>query len=115
MDISPILVTAVVGIAASIVTAVVTHALTRSQERRRHEREVTAKLAKLQSTQREHTMIMAVQYGHSCFIVERPEQDERDRVFLPMGSRITIGREKSNHIVLDHPNVSGLLNFSVER
>jgi len=106
MDTPQILLTALVGVAASVVTAVVTHALTRSQERRKHEREVTAKLAELNSTERSQTMIMAVQYGHSCFIVERPEQEERDRVFLPMGSRITIGRDPSNHIALNHPNVS---------
>ena len=106
MDTSQILLTAVVGVAASAVTAVVTHALTRSQERKKHEREVTAKLAELKSTEREHTMIMAVQYGHSCFIVERSAQEEQDRVFLPMGSRITLGRDQTNHIALDHPSVS---------
>ena len=106
MDAPQILLTALVGLVASVVTAVVTHLLTRSQERRKYEREVAAKLAELKSTERSDTMIMAVQYGHSCFIIERPNQEERDRVFLPMGSRITLGREPSNHIALDHPNVS---------
>ena len=49
---------------------------------------------------------MAVQYGHSCFIIERGEHTERDRVFLPMGSRITIGRDPTNHKRLEHPLVS---------
>lgn len=91
---------------ASAITAVVTHLLTRTQERRKHERDVAAKLAELQSADRSHTMVMAVQYGHSCFIIERGEQAERDRVFLPTGSRITIGRDPTNHIRLEHPSVS---------
>jgi hypothetical protein len=106
MDAPQIVLTALVSVAASVVTAVVTHLLTRSQERRKHEREVAAKLADLKSTERSQTMIMAVQYGHSCFIIERPNQEERDRIFLPMGSRITLGRDPSNHIPLDHPSVS---------
>ena len=91
MDTKQVVLTAVVGLVASLVTAVVTHLLTRAQERRKHEREVTAKLADLKSTERAQTMVMAVQYGHSCFVVERPGRDEKDRVFLPMGSRITLG------------------------
>jgi pSer/pThr/pTyr-binding forkhead associated (FHA) protein len=51
-------------------------------------------------------MMMAVQYGHSCFVIEGPTDDERNRVFLPMGSRITLGRAPENHIRLDHNSVS---------
>lgn len=106
MDASQILLTAAVGLVASVITAGVTHVLTRSQERRKHEREVAAKLAEINSTDSARTTIMAVQYGHSCFIIERPDQEERDRVFLPMGSRITLGRDAANHIALNHPGVS---------
>jgi len=106
MELAQILVTAGVGLAASLITAVVTHALTRSQERRKYEREVAAKLAELKSAERSQTNIMAVQYGHSCFIVEGPERQERDRVFLPMGSRITLGSAPDNHICLESDRVS---------
>lgn len=106
MDVPQILTTALVGLGASVLTAVVTHLLTRAQDRRKHEREVAAKLAALKSTERAETMVMAVQYGHSCFIIERPDQTERDRVFLPMGSRITIGHDATNHVRLDHPYIS---------
>jgi hypothetical protein len=106
MDPPQILITAAVGVVASAITAVVTHLLTRAQERRKHERDVAAKLAELKSTEPSHTMVMAVQYGHSCFIIERGDEVERERVFLPMGSRITIGRDPTNHIRLEHPTVS---------
>lgn len=106
MELAQILVTAGVGLAASLATAVVTHALTRSQERRKYEREVAAKLAELKSTERSETKIMAVQYGQSCFVVQGPTEQERDRVFLPMGSRITLGSAPDNHIRLADERVS---------
>jgi hypothetical protein len=106
MDLPQILVTASVGLVASAITAVITHLLTRSQERRKHERDVAGKLAQLKSTERSETMLMAVQYGHSCFIIESPDRAERERVFLPIGSRITLGRGRDNHIVLNDTGVS---------
>ena len=106
MDLAQILLTAGVGLVASLVTAVVTHALTRSQERRKYERDVAAKLAQLKSSERSETKIMAVQYGHSCFVVEGPTEQDRDRIFLPMGSRITLGSAPDNHIRLAHESVS---------
>jgi hypothetical protein len=106
MELSQILLTAAVGLAASAITAVITHMLTRSQERRKHERDVAGKLAQLKSTERSETMVMAVQYGHSCFIIESPDRAERERVFLPIGSRITLGRGRENHILLNDTGVS---------
>jgi hypothetical protein len=106
MGYSQILVTAGVGLVASVVTAVVTHLLTRAQERRKYEREVAAKLADIKSTERSQTMSVAVQYGHSCFILEGPSPGQRNRVFLPIGSRITLGCAPENHIVIADPHVS---------
>jgi FHA domain-containing protein len=106
MDLPQILVTAGVGLAASLVTAVATHLLTRAQERRKHERDVAAKLAELNSSERAATLVMATQYAQACLIVELPGQTERDRVFLPIGSRITLGRSAENHIRIDDPLVS---------
>lgn len=120
MELSQLLLTAGVGLAASVITAVITHLLTRAQERRKHEHDVAAKFAELESNERSATLIRATQYAHSCLIVElndeitlsdRAELDlsvrsERDRVFLPIGSRITFGRSAENHIRIDDPLVS---------
>lgn len=108
MELAQILVTAGVGIAASIVTAIVTHTLTRSRERRNYEREVAARLAELKSSERNETKVMAVQYGHSCFVIEGPTEEQRERIFLPMGSRVTLGRAPDNHIRLADERVSKL-------
>lgn len=106
MDLPQFLITAAVGLAASVITAVITHLLTRAQEQRKHEREVAAKVAEMKSTERAETMVIAVQYGHSCFIIESTDQTARDRVFLPMGSRITLGSSSENHIRLKSPYIS---------
>ena len=74
MDLSQILVTGGVGLAASVVTAIVTHLLTRAQERRKHERDIAAKLAELNSSERAATFIMATQYAQACLTVEQAGQ-----------------------------------------
>jgi hypothetical protein len=79
----------------------VTHLLTRQQERRKHEREVAAKLAELNSRESSVTQILATQYAQACLVVERPNQAERDRIFLPVGCRITLGRAPNNEIMVD--------------
>ena len=106
MDAPQILLSAGVGLGASLIAAWVTHVFTRRQERRKYEREVAAKLAELRSTERGATQIMATQYAQACLIVRREGEIERDRVFIPMGCRITLGRGPENHIVIDDRRVS---------
>lgn len=121
MDLPQIILPAAVGLAASVVTAVVTHVLTRARERKKHEREVAeklaeerrrlereiaAKLADLNSADPDVTRAVAMQFAHACFIVEPPGGAERERVFLPMGSRITLGRSGENQIRIDDAHLS---------
>src|SRR4249920_697483 len=101
MDATQVLLTAGVGLAASLVTAWVTHVFTRKQERRKYERDVAAKLAELKSTEGSVTQIMATQYAQACLVVQREGEVERDRVFIPVGCRITLGRGPENHIVIN--------------
>jgi len=106
MDAAQVLLTAGVGLAASLVTAWVTHVFTRNQERRKYERDVAAKLADLRSTESSVTQTMATQYAQACLVVRRGEEVERDRMFIPVGCRITLGRGPENHIVINDPMVS---------
>jgi FHA domain-containing protein len=101
VDPTQILLTTAVGLSASIVTAYVTYTLNRRQERRRHEREIAAKLAEMPSTRDDATRIFAVQFANACLVLERSGEPDRDRIFLPAGSRITLGRASNNHIVVD--------------
>lgn len=103
MDTAHILLTAGVGLIASLVTAGVTHILTKRQERRKYEREVAAKLVELNTTDKEITRIMARQYAQACLIVEKSSETERDRIFIPMGCSIALGRGATNEInINDH-------------
>ena len=101
-----ILLTAGVGLGASLVTAWVTHVFTRNQERRKYERDVAAKLAEIRSTESSVTTFMATQYAQACLVVRREGELERDRVFIPVGCRITLGRGTENHIVINDHRIS---------
>ena len=101
-----IAVTAFVGIVASVVTAYITYRFTVKRERRSHERNIAAKLADIPSTLDSATRIMAIQFAEGVLVVKRLNENDRQRVFLPAGSRVTIGRNKGNHIVVDHPTIS---------
>ncbi len=106
MDATQIIITAAFGLAASIVTAYVTYTLNRRQERRRQDREVAAKLADIPTTRDDATRIVAIQFAEACLVVAREGEADRDRVFLPSGSRITLGRDPNNHIVVNDASVS---------
>jgi FHA domain-containing protein len=84
-----IVLTAIVGLIASVMTAYVTYRLTTRQEKRRHERDIAVRLAEIPSTRDDAT-----------------RESDRHRVFLPAGSRVTLGRGQENHIVIDKPSVS---------
>lgn len=118
MDTKQILLTAGVGLVASLVTALVTNVFARrqerqrnvfteQQERRRSEREVAEKLVELMnSTDKEVGQYFATQFARGCLIVERGSDAERERVFIPMGSRLLFGRSRDNDIAVDDPVLS---------
>jgi FHA domain len=117
MDLPQILLTAAIGLLASLVTAVVTHTLTKSRERQkyelareqdlhRHQREVAAGLAELNSYDPNVTQVFATQHAAACLIVERTKDQERERFFLPVGSRLTFGRSPQNNIQIEEPLLS---------
>jgi pSer/pThr/pTyr-binding forkhead associated (FHA) protein len=101
-----IVLTAIVGLIASVMTAYVTYRLTTRQEKRRHERDIAVRLAEIPSTRDDATRIMAVQFAEGVLVIEREGESDRHRVFLPAGSRVTLGRGQENHIVIDKPSVS---------
>jgi hypothetical protein len=106
MDANEVILTGGIGVLASIVTAYVTYRLTARQERLRHEREVAKIFAQMPSTRDESTRISAIQFAQGCIVVTRKDEVERDRVFLPSGSRITLGRDPRDHIRVANPTVS---------
>ena len=106
MDSLNVVMTAAAGVVASAVTAYVTVRINSRQERKRFERELAAKLAEVRLPTDDVTHAIAVQFAEGVLTVERRGATERDRVFLPSGCRVTLGRDKTNHIVVDSPLVS---------
>jgi hypothetical protein len=100
MNTKEILLTAGVGLVASLVTAVATNVFARRQERRKNEREIAAKLADLRSTKDDVTRFVASQFAQACLVVERGGNAERERVFIPSGCRISLGSSPDNNIVM---------------
>lgn len=128
MELSQVAVNAVVSALTAVVVALVTHLLTRAQDRQKyerevaekraeherevaekrteHERDVAAKVAALNSVDPSRTRIGALQFAVGCFKVEIAGEGKREPVFLPLGSRITLGRSAENHIRIDEPYIS---------
>ncbi|SIT48396.1 hypothetical protein BN2475_1010001 [Paraburkholderia ribeironis] len=117
MELSQVAVNAAVSALTAVGVAVVTHLLTRAQDRRKyqrevaeklaeHERDVAAKVAALNSVRPDVTQIYAMQFAVGCFMVEIQSEGEREPVFLPLGSRITLGRSEENHIRINDPYIS---------
>jgi hypothetical protein len=152
MDTNQILLTAGVGLVASLVTALVTNVFARRQERqksaltqelerqksayirelerqkneftqalerqrnefaeaqehRRSEHAVADKLAALNSTDPVASQIYATQFAQGCLLVERGGGVDRQRVLIPKGSRLSLGRGIDNNIVVDDDFLSKL-------
>jgi pSer/pThr/pTyr-binding forkhead associated (FHA) protein len=106
MDITQIIVTAAVGIIVSAITAHITYRINARQERRWTEHEIAARIAAIPSVRDDATRIVAVQYAEGVLVIQRESGVGNDRVFLPTGSRVTMGSDIRNHIVVDYPRVS---------
>jgi len=99
-------VTAFVGIVVSATTAYIAYRINIRKERRRIEHEVAAKIAAIPTVRAEETQIVAVQFAEGVLVVRQEDDVVNDRVFLPTGSRVTMGSDMSNHIIVDYPGVS---------
>lgn len=106
MDLPNALATAGIGIVASAVTAYITVRINAKQERKRFEREIASKMAEFRNPPDDRTRIMAVQFAEGFLAVDRGSNSEREKIFLPSGCRITLGRDRYNHIIVDDPAVS---------
>ena len=106
MDLSDAIATAGIGIIASAVTAYITVRINAKQERKRFEREIASKMAEFRNPPDERTRIMAVQFAEGFLTVDRGSTSEREKIFLPSGCRVTLGRDRYNHIIVDDPAIS---------
>ena len=105
MDPLTIVVTAIVSAVVSAVAAYVTARFQSRQEYDRWRRELGKQYVEYRSTDPQKAETHAQVFSSGFVIVKRAEA-ERQKVFVPTGAALTIGRAGSNDIVLDDPKVS---------
>jgi pSer/pThr/pTyr-binding forkhead associated (FHA) protein len=105
MDVETIVVSAVVGIVASAITAYITTRLKMRDEREQWQREFLAKYADVRSKDRDAAEQLAVQFAVGFLVIDRPNA-ERNKVFIARGTHITIGRKEGKDIFIPDVRVS---------
>jgi pSer/pThr/pTyr-binding forkhead associated (FHA) protein len=105
MDPQTVIVSGIVGVATSAITAYVTAHLKMREERKKWDREFALKYAEAASADRGAAEVLARQFAVGFLIVQHPD-GERDKVFIPQGRRIVVGCKTSNEVVLRDPLVS---------
>lgn len=108
VDLKNVVISTIVSIASGAITAYITTRLKMSEERKKWEREITLKYVEAAAENRQSADTLARQFAVGFLIVHQPGA-ERSKVFVPKGSRITIGRDAAQcQVVLHDPCVSGL-------
>lgn len=100
-----IIVSAVVGIVASAITAYITTRFKMRDEREQWQREFLAKYADILSKNRDAAEHLAAQFAVGFLVIERPNT-ERNRVFIAKGAHLTIGRKEGKDICIPDARIS---------
>lgn len=100
MSSTAILLTAAVGLIASVVTAYVTAHLTARQEMKRWHTELAGKYAELVADQPAKAQALARQFAIGVLIFENGNPEDREKYFVAPHTRMTAGRSVDNEIVL---------------
>ena len=97
MSLETIIVSAVVGIVTSAITAYVTTRLRMKEEKEKWRREFAVKFAEAQATDNAHAQKIAVQFAIGV-LIKNPESEEREKIFVPPNCRLIAGRDPANPI-----------------
>jgi pSer/pThr/pTyr-binding forkhead associated (FHA) protein len=105
MSLETILISAVVGIITSMITAYITTRLRMREEKDKWRREFALKYAEAQATNNLNAQRMAVQFAIGV-LIKNPQSANRERIFIPPYCRLIAGRSEDNAIVLDDEGIS---------
>jgi len=97
MNLETILISAIVGVVTSAVTAYITTRLRMKEEKAKWRKEFAFKYAEAQATDNSRAQRMAVQFAIGV-LIKNPESEERERIFLPPNCRLIAGRSPDNPI-----------------
>ncbi|MGV2831348.1 FHA domain-containing protein [Myxosarcina sp. GI1(2024)] len=101
MDFQTILISAIVGIITSAITAYITTLLKIKEERKKWFRDFALKYAEKQASDLIVAQRMAEQFAIGVLIYENPTTAERERFFIPPNCRLTAGRSETNSISIN--------------
>lgn len=105
MDTKTIIVSGITGIVTSAITAYITARLKMREERNKWDREFRLKYAEAVLANRGAAEGLATQFAVG-FLIVRHSDGERDKVFVPRGGKLTVGRAPACQIVVRDPQVS---------
>jgi pSer/pThr/pTyr-binding forkhead associated (FHA) protein len=101
MNVETIIVSAVVGVGTSAITAYVTTRLKMREEKEKWRREFAMKFADAQAIDNAGAQEMAVQFAIGVLIKDSPDISLRERIFIPPNCRLIAGRSKDDPIVVE--------------
>ncbi len=104
MDMTTVLVSAIVGFVTSIITAYVTSRLSIRQERIKWQREFAIKLAEAKSQDANLAKSLASEFSVGFLVVE--VDGIRQKVPIPFSGDVRVGRHRLNDLVLNDPAIS---------
>jgi pSer/pThr/pTyr-binding forkhead associated (FHA) protein len=105
MDAQTVMVSAVVGVATSAITAYITTRVKMSEERKKWERELALKYAEAAAVNPAVAGSLATQFPAGYLIVRQPFK-QREKIFIPNHNRIIIGRSEGCAVFLHDKRVS---------
>lgn len=105
MDTQTVIVSGITGIVTSAITAYLTAHLKMKAERDKWDRELKLKYAETAVANRGVAQGLATQFAVG-FLVVRHADGKRDKVFVPRGGRLTIGRKIDSDIEVRDPQAS---------
>ena len=108
MEMKTILISGLVGIVTSLITAYITTRLNLRQERAKWDRELVQKLAELKSSDLPQANRLARQFAVGYVVYKIPETTEREKVFIPSSGRVSVGRSADNDICIDAAHAPGI-------
>jgi pSer/pThr/pTyr-binding forkhead associated (FHA) protein len=106
MSIETILISALVGIITSGITAYITTGLRMREEKQKWRKEFAERYAEVLSKDSAHAERLAVQFGVGVLKFRTKGQTGTEKRFLPPNSRLVAGRGLNNDFVLIDSNVS---------
>jgi pSer/pThr/pTyr-binding forkhead associated (FHA) protein len=105
MNSETILISALVGIVTSAITAYVTTRLRMKEERQKWQRDFSIRFTEAQSTDDALAHKMAMQFGIG-FLKYRNLEEETQKAFVPPNCRLIVGRHPSSAICIGDPKLS---------